>query len=223
MGRTMRAILVGSAVAGVVIGGMVAGVVYVTRAEPPPVTKSEPTQPLRDHIPVVRKKVSPVPEPVLPPPVAPASFDADWKAASAIIAKRRVGWRERAEKDMRLLTEDEREEVVSVLANATTQPAGMAEEDAPRLIRRGLGDAVRSISSWWAWTDPGFKEVSRAVWVPGEGADAIVDRAERWGQINEAERADVVRAVRGSVSTRDLPEDLRDAMLKAGLRRWLSR
>jgi len=222
----MRAILVGSVVAGIVIGGMVAGVVYVTRADPPPAAKPSPPPPAPRPAPKKVepvKKAEPVPEP-LPSPAEPASFAADWKAARGILEERYKGWQVRADKSMRALTAAERADAAAAIRDARLRPGLMAEDgNATTLDRLGLDDTVRAISASYAVEDASFRAVVRAVWTSEYGADGIIATAERWGRVVGVERQDVARAVARQTPTARLPTETRNAFLTLGLRHWLTR
>lgn len=192
-------------------------------ASPAGAAKVEPPRPRPAPVATPKKAEPPAPQPEPPPKKERPTFEADWKAAGTILAERRKGWEGRAEKAKRILTADELYNVELAISGAQHKPARMAEAEAAVLLRHGLADAARAISGEWAVSDADFRAISRAVWKPIDGAAAIADRAERWGQIREDRRELVARAVRTGATAADLSEDVRDAVIAAGLRSWLDR
>lgn len=225
--------VVAAAVASVM---MVAGTVVVAtiirsaRTEPhlANAPKADPPLPTQ-KIPAPRPIAAPTPKaepsqrPESPKKERP-SFGADWKAAQAIVAERRKGWEERAQRALRVLTVEEREAVGNAYFFAMTDPSQMADGDTALILARaGLKDAVRSISSEWAMKSAEFHALANRTWDHEGGAVAIADMAERWGIVRADRREYIVLAVDQNTPTADLPAPIRDLMLFIGLRKWLER
>lgn len=214
----MRAVLIATA-AGLVLSTHVVG---CGSASPTEATKAAPPRLRPSPPPTPKNPALPVPEPA-PTEKEPPTFEADWKAAGAIAASRRNGWEKRAEKAMRVLTADERDSAEFDLMEAGRAPWLMWDTTAAALNRRGLGEAVRAISSEWAFGEGEFRAVARAVWGTLAGPAAIADMAERWGQLPVGVRDDVRLAVTQNTSTTALDRQTRNALLSLGLREWLAR
>lgn len=201
-------------VVGLVAGCGTASPTPPPKLAPPPASRPAPK---KDE----PRKIVPNPEPATG---AVLNFDQGWARSREILDDRLKDWVARSEKAMRLLTADERKDARVALNNAQKRPAEMVyQEWAAALLKFGMADAARSISSEYAINDPDYRAVSRIVWTPEFGPEGLAQLAERWCLVRGDRRRYAVWAITNGIATADLREETRDAILDLGLRHWLER